>query len=120
MTENGVRFFVHPCWNLKKMLSDRGCSPGRYKREETRAFTMETRASERSAEVRQNTLNARKGITTFLPGARSMMTSSVRIHLMLARALQPNYFGMTFWLAGVQRQNTLNARKGITTRTSPR
>ena len=64
MTENGVRFFVHPCRNLKKMPSDGGCSQGRYNREETRAFITKRRANERSTEV------------------------GVRIHLMLGRALQ--------------------------------
>ena len=40
-------------------------------------------------DIRQNTLNARKGITTLLPLPAVWFCSSlVRIHLMLARALQ--------------------------------
>ena len=62
----------------------------------------------------QNTLNARKGITTQLRGKSILMFRQVRIHLMLARALQPVAFmaDMLFQITG---QNTLNARKGITT-----
>ena len=69
----------------------------------------------------QNTLNARKGITT-RSGVAQLVSggkSPVRIHLMLARALQPLSLADSIQDGGTESQNTLNARKGITTIDSP-